>query len=374
MHVDTHVETTRPGTDSSPRALIVTAAMGAGHTQVAQELARRLGARGACPEVVDILSAAGPAGTRLRRTYQFLLRRAPWLYDAAMRFWARVPKPLEALTAAGSHPFERALSAQVDRFAPDVVVSTYDLASQALGRLVGRGELDAPVVTLVVDPGAHPYWVSEAVSRHLVLTGLTGRQLRNFGAEHVHVVRPVLRPEFDDPPDPERARARLGLPADVPVALVTAGSWAAGRIESTVRLLTEIPDLLVVVLCGRDAQLHEQLSGELNVWPVPWTNETAAYLAAADVVIDNAGGLTCWEALACRTPVLLFQSLPGHGRFNAATLDEAGLATWVQHRGDLRPAVEQAMHKTGRLPDPSVAEDTVSAILEAVEPARAAAR
>jgi UDP-N-acetylglucosamine:LPS N-acetylglucosamine transferase len=330
--------------------------MGTGHVQVASELSRRLRARGAATEVLDMISAAGPAGARLQRTYRFLLKRAPWLYDAAMRFWARVPRPLEALTAAGSHRFEDALRDAVTRERPDVIVSTYDLASQALGRMAGRGEIHAPIITLVVDPGAHPYWVSRHVHRHLVLTELTGEQLRAYGAQGVAVVRPVLRPDFDSPPSRDVARARLGLPTDARTALVTAGSWAVGGVESTVRQLAEDRNLLVLALCGRDEQLHARLSGIERVRPIAWTPDAPTYLAAADVVIDNAGGLTCWEALASRTPVLLFRPLAGHGRFNAATLDAAGLARWVQRDDELLPAVAEAARRRGRLPDPNAAD------------------
>jgi UDP-N-acetylglucosamine:LPS N-acetylglucosamine transferase len=367
------VEAGEPAVEEQTRALIVTASMGTGHLQVAAELARRLRVRGAAAEVLDVIDAAGPAGVRLRRTYRFLLERAPWLYDAAMRFWARTPRPLEALTAAGSHPFEQALRAAVERVRPDVIVSTYDLASQALGRLAGRGDVSAPVVTLVVDPGAHPYWVSRHVDRHLVVTELTGRQLRAYGARGVEVVRPVLRPDFDAPPSRERARTRLGLPRDARIALVTAGSWAVGAVESTVRLLAADPDLHVLALCGHDEQLHARLAGTERVHPVAWTPEVPTYLAAADVVVDNAGGLTCWEALASRTPVLLFRPLPGHGRFNAATLAAAGLARWVQRDDELLPAVAEAARRHGRLPDPN-ARDAVDLVLATAPRVNAVAR
>lgn len=346
-----------------PRVLIVTAAMGAGHTQVAAELSRRLQARGARTEVVDLIAAAGPAGARLRRTYRLLLARAPWLYDAAMRFWARMPGPLEALTAAGSHRFERALRDAAGRFRPDVVVSTYDLASQALSRLAGRDELTAPIVTYLCDPGAHPYWIGAHVGTHLVLTEPTARRLRGYGAAGVERVRPVLRPEFDPPPSRAQARRRLQLPSGRRIALVTAGSWAAGGIESTVRLLAESAELVVVVLCGHDDGLRRRLAAEPGVIAVPWTAGTADYLAAADVVIDNAGGLTCWEALACRTPVLLYRPLPGHGRFNVATLVEAGLARHVERADRLHEAVQAAAGTVAHLPEPAAAGDAVERIL-----------
>ena len=321
-----------------PRVLIVTASMGAGHTQVADELARRLRGLGAQTRVVDVLAAAGPAGARLRRTYQLLLARAPWVYDAAMRCWARWPAPLQWLTAAGAGPAEQALHTAVASAEPSVVVATFNLAAQALGRLKARGQLAAPIVTVVIDPGAHPYWVSPDVQLHIAPLVSTARRLTLFGAPRTAVAAPILRPEIFASPASEKARRALRLP-DRRVVLVSAGSWAVGRIRGTITALRALPDVFVVVLCGRDEQLRTALAGLADLRAVGWTSDVATYLAAADVMVDNAGGLTCWEALAIGTPVVLYHPLPGHGRFNAAALADAGLARVATDRESLAEAV-----------------------------------
>ncbi|MGI8680242.1 MAG: MGDG synthase family glycosyltransferase [Jatrophihabitans sp.] len=321
-----------------PRVLIVTAAMGAGHTRVASELARRLDEEGAEAEVVDVLALAGRAGRRLQRAYRLLLSYAPWLYDAAMRYWARYPGPLERLVAGRSGAAERVLRAAVAEHRPDVVVSTYNLAAQALGRLAAHGEVSTPLVTLVTDPGAHPYWVSRSATLHIAALPQTAARLEAFGAMRTAVAPPVLRPQLRTVPTPHAARQLLGLPTGR-IALVTAGSWAAGRVRRTVTALAALPDVFVVVVCGTDARLCATLTGRPGVRAFGWTEQLPAYLAAVDVVVDNAGGLTCWEALACGTPVVLFHPLPGHGRFNAATLAEAGLVRAARTRAELRAAV-----------------------------------
>jgi UDP-N-acetylglucosamine:LPS N-acetylglucosamine transferase len=353
------------------RLLFVTADMGAGHRQVTAELVRRCSAAGASTETLDIVRDAGPAGRRLKRTYQRLLTYAPWLYDAAMRFWARWPKPLEAFTALNARPFERLLAAAVERFEPDLVVSNYNLASQCLGRLLRAGRLRCPVATLVVDPGAHPYWVSADIPTHLVLTRLTGERLSRMGARGVRVVRPVLRPEFAAPPGRSDARTRLELPADRRIVLVTAGSWAVGGLPETLAALRAVPGVVVVVLCGRDDALRRRLTAggqSGDVVPVGWTRDVVDYLAAADVVVDNAGGLTCWEALACRAQVVLFNPLAGHGRVNVATLDELGLATWARDASALRAAVGSDRPPAPPLPEP--AEEADAVLMTLADPGR----
>ncbi len=68
---------------------------------------------------------------------------------------------------------------------------------------------------------------------------------------------------------------------------------------------------------------------------------------AADVLIQNAGGMTVLEAVAAGLPVITYRSIPGHGLTNAAALDEAGVARWVRHQGELAAALEQAVRSAG---------------------------
>jgi UDP-N-acetylglucosamine:LPS N-acetylglucosamine transferase len=341
------------------RILFVTADMGAGHREVTGELVRRCSEQGATCDTVDIVRDGGSSGARLRRTYRRLLDHAPWLYDGAMRAWARWPAPLEAITALNGAVFDRLLRTAADRFEPDLIVSTYNLASQCLGRVTRRGHLTAPVATFVTDAGAHPYWVSRHIAAHFVPTDLTGRRLAQMGASGIRVVEPALRPEFDMPPTRADARARLSLPADQRIILLTAGSWAVGGIADTLALLRGLPDVVTVVLCGRDETLHARLAEAPDVTAVGWTPHMVQYLAAADVVVDNAGGLTCWESLACRTPVVLYRPLVGHGRVNVATLDELGLAKWARSAQDLVDSVAADRLPPGVLPSGARADHLI---------------
>jgi processive 1,2-diacylglycerol beta-glucosyltransferase len=62
-------------------------------------------------------------------------------------------------------------------------------------------------------------------------------------------------------------------------------------------------------------------------------------IRAADVLVENAGGLTALEAMACGLPVLTYRPIPGHGRANAATMAEAGVVSLVRSRDDLGHAL-----------------------------------
>jgi UDP-N-acetylglucosamine:LPS N-acetylglucosamine transferase len=325
------------------RVLVVSASMGAGHHGVADEIVRRLRQRGHHAERIDVLDLGEPGqGDRLRRTYAFLLRRLPWVYDLAMRFWARWPRPLERLTAHGAAAFERGLLGEIERIGPDVVVSVYNLSSQALGRMRSGGLLHTPVVTYVTDPGAHPYWVHPAVDLHLATLPRTAQALEGWGARRAAVVRPLVAEGFaDGVVAREQTRRRLGVPAEGRMVLVSAGSWAVGEVERTVDLLARTGSILPVTLCGRNDALRDRLSRRGIGVPLGWTDDMASLMAAADVFVDNAGGLTCWEALVSGLPVVVFRPLPGHGRFNAEALERAGCTAYARTDGELISLIDQ---------------------------------
>jgi UDP-N-acetylglucosamine:LPS N-acetylglucosamine transferase len=210
--------------------------------------------------------------------------------------------------------------------------------------------------------------VSRPAALHLALTDITADGLRRAGAGRVEVVAPLLRPDAAPVADRNRVRAELGLPPDATrICLVNGGSWAAGRLADTVRLLLRDRDTTPVALCGRDDELARRVRS-LGAVAVPWTTHVSRYLASADVMVDNAGGQTCLEALACGTPVVLFRPIPGHGRLNAQTLAAAGLAAYARTDDQLLAAVRNP--PPGRFP--ASGQDPAEAVLAVLRDNRAA--
>jgi UDP-N-acetylglucosamine:LPS N-acetylglucosamine transferase len=229
---------------------------------------------------------------------------------------------------------------------PVAVLSTYPLASQALGRLRRRGELTAPAITFLTDMSVHPLWVSPHIDLHLALHELAGEQARRLGAGRIAVCRPAVAAAFTEPGDPaQRAqiRARYGLPEDAPVALVVAGSWGVGDVGEAALEIAATGLATPVTLCGHNEDLRRRLTEAGVGVALGWVTEMPALIRAADVVIQNAGGLTSLEAMAAGVPVLSYRCLPGHGMTNADALDRAKLAPWITDPTGLPDALRVAL-------------------------------
>ncbi|MFJ9896307.1 glycosyltransferase [Streptomyces sp. NPDC091280] len=319
------------------RVVIVSASVGAGHDGAAAELERRLVATGFAVDRLDLLDVL-PArlGRLVRDGYHRMLVRTPWLYQ---RIYSSTER------AGGGGPLARALLRSAEtrllRALPadtGAVVSTYPGASRVLGSLRLAGRLTVPVLTYLTDFSVHPLWVADGVDVHLALHDVPAAQARAAGARDVRVCGPVADPRFRpvDASGHAAARARFGLPANAPLALLVAGSWGVGPVRQVARELRDCGAAVPVVVCGRNEALAEQLRADGIEHVHGWVDDMPGLMHAADVLVQNAGGLTSLEAFATGLPVASYGCIPGHGLTNASALDEAGVAAWIREPSQLK--------------------------------------
>ncbi|GAA3512180.1 MGDG synthase family glycosyltransferase [Actinocatenispora rupis] len=338
--------------------VVVSASVGAGHDGAARELVRRLHAHGYDTDTYDFCRLLpARSGDLVRNGYRWQLRRAPrsyqWLIGALEHPW------LSAGTAALTAGADRRLLRTV-RSDTVAVLSTYPLASLALGRLRRRGLLGVPAVTYLTDLSVHPQWVGAGVDAHLALHESTAEAARLLGATGVRVVRPAMDPRFRPATGPDEvaaARRRFGLPAGR-LALVVTGSLGLGEPAGTAADVAATGLATPVVACGRHPALRRRLADRPDVVALDWVDDMPTLLRACDIVIQNAGGLSSLEALATGIPAITYRCIPGHGRANARALDRAGLIPWVTTPDGLAPALAYHLGRRvdrdpfGPAPDP----------------------
>ncbi len=318
-----------------PSVLIISAAMGAGHDGVAYELERRLHSRGAEARVVDYLDLL-PArmGPFYRRVYQGQLKHAPSSYEW---LYGRMDRGVLAPVSAWLGQMGRRRVRRLAR-GHDVVISTYPLGCQATGALRRRGKLDIPAVGFLTDVDVHGLWLHPGIDLNLtVWHGSAVEAIDRVGSPS-RAVGPVLPDHFLEPATPaERTegRALMGLPDDATAVLVVAGSWGVGKVAETARALRAAGVGTPVVLCGRNEDLRAELDAEDGIVALGWTTEVRRLLAASDVLVHNAGGLSCLEGFAVGVPVIGHACLPGHGHRNAEAMRDADVAAYAESVEDL---------------------------------------
>jgi processive 1,2-diacylglycerol beta-glucosyltransferase len=321
--------------------LILSASMGAGHDGAANELRRRLEARGHRAEVRDFLTMAPfDIGGLVRWMYQLQLRFAPWTYELSYKYL--LPALYWPVVLIDSWFTRVRLRRVIEQFDPDVIVCTYGLPALVLGRWRKKGLLRIPVVTFCTDFSVHQMWVHHSVDLHLTVSPRSAELAQRHSDGECRAPGPLVREAFRvDRPDRDEARRWLNLAPTDRTVLVVAGSWGVGEVSDTVKAIAAAGDFHPITVCGRDEELKRDLD-ELGIGTVVgWTDQMPKLMAAADALVENAGGLTCMEAFAFGVPVVTYRPIPGHGRDNAQTMTGAGVNRYVHDDDELATALAE---------------------------------
>jgi processive 1,2-diacylglycerol beta-glucosyltransferase len=333
------------------RVLILTASYGSGHNAAARSLAAAFERAGTAVTVVDhFRELVHPLFDRVSRTlYHGVLRRAPFLWGAAYSLgdWMASDSHLTlGVTRLGT----RRLAALLERLAPDVVVTVHATPAAAMSALAHAGSRVPPHTTVVTDFVAHNQWIASHVDRYCVAAAEVRHEYiaRGIPEERIVVTGVPVRAQFCEATDPAAARTALGLSPEMPVVLAMAGSHGSlGRLHHVARVLRDLRrPLQGLVVAGHDTRLRTALAQLTDGTPIRtlgYVDDIRGLMAAADLLVTKAGGMTLAEAMAAETPLLLYGSLPGQERRNERFAARAGIALVARKRLELKAILDHAL-------------------------------
>jgi processive 1,2-diacylglycerol beta-glucosyltransferase len=326
---------------TKPRVLLLSVSSGAGHLRAAQALEKAFSARGDCVvEHVDAMKYASKLFQSIyHRTYISLANRAPdilgLLYNRTDQPW-NSPRPRLAIDRMNVQPMIRMLQ----RVQPDLCIATHFLPGEILAWLIAKKKLRAHNAIVITDYDVHALWLCRTVDRYYVALAESAEYLAAIGVprEKLCITGIPVDPIFAKPADRNEVRRHLGLDLRHPMVLAAAGGEGVGPVEQLVRGLLDLcRPWQIVAIAGTSEKMRKRLEelslqagslpgGTPRLRPVGFTTEMDQFMAAADLLVGKAGGLTTSEALARALPMVLIDPIPGQEERNADHLLEAGAA------------------------------------------------
>ncbi|MBV9002701.1 MAG: glycosyltransferase [Solirubrobacterales bacterium] len=342
-----------PDAESRPRhVLIISADIGEGHDLPARAVAREF--RDEDPDavvaIVNGLPAMGWFLTKLlRENSEFMFRCVPWLFDLQYRLFMGVRPTrwfsMKMLTLLGHRGLMRLIRAHD----PDVIVSTYPGVTAVLGELRRTGRLRVPCYSSITDLAGMQFWAHPGIDRHFVTHPETVEEVESIaGPGSVRWAKPPTSPAFLATRSRSDARRALGLPGDsTKVIAVSGGGWGVGDLLGATRAALQVPDALVLCLCGRNDKLRSRVTRELGSEPrlrvMGFTDRMGDVLAASDALVHSSAGLTVLEAIIRGCPVISYGFGYGHVRVSNQALVRFGLAQVARNVSDIGPALDRAL-------------------------------
>ena len=205
-----------------------------------------------------------------------------------------------------------------EKWCPHIVVSVHPLTQHIFARILKELNLadQVPLVTVVTDPcyGFWKGWACDDVSLYLVANDDARDQLIDYGIvpEKIKVSGMPVNPKFHEinEIDAQNARRVYGLDPEKFTIFLNAGWIGGGNIPQIFRELVRGElDVQAIFLAGKNEELRleaEQIARQANfpVKVIGYSNEIEKLMQSANVMISKLGGLTTFEALACRLPII----------------------------------------------------------------------
>jgi len=227
-----------------------------------------------------------------------------------------------------------------ERWCPHVVVSVHPLTQHIFAQVLKELNLAdrIPLISVVTDPcyGFWKGWACDDVRLYLVASEDARRQLVDYGVapERIKISGLPVHPKFAYPGEEaaQAARRALGLDPEKFTVFVNAGWIGGGNIPQIFRELVRGElDVQAIFLAGKNEDLRVAAESIALEAPFPikvigYSDEIEKLMSAANVMISKLGGLTTFEALACRLPIIadvITEPMP----------QEAGTADMIAQRG-----------------------------------------
>lgn len=334
--------------------LILTGKFGMGHLSAANALREQLAQDGHRADVVDLFEYAQPKlAPAMYWWFNVLVTRGGVFYNLYHDLTANDPGE-----GRGDVLLE-GLDALLDEYAPDVVVSTHPVCSAAVARYKEEGPSELPLVTCVTDVTCHSEWLHPGTNCYLVADEAVRAGFIAKGASPDSIVVsgiPVsgrFRPGHRD-----RSRRRELL-------IMGGGLGLMPRRDSFYQALDALEGVHTTILTGRNEKLFQRLDGKYrNIEAVPFTTEVDKYMARASLMLSKPGGITCFEAIAARLPILAWQPFLKQEQENANFLVGRGMARIAaKEEGACLDAIRDTIYDDGALASMEQAMDEAAAAL-----------
>lgn len=326
---------------NAPKILIISSDTGGGHRSAAQALAdgvqRFWKGESAVVRIMKAVEDSHHITDKLVNAYNWLLRNKQhwmkYMYWAVNRFR---PETREF--------FHRRcmgyIKVQFEKWCPHIVVSVHPLTQHIFGRILKELHLEKqiPLVTVVTDPcyGFWKGWACDDVSLYLVANDDARRQLVDYGIseEKIKISGLPVHHKFHevDENDARNARQAYGLDPEKFTVFVNAGWIGGGNIPQIFReLVNGELDVQAIFLAGKNEALFKEAqeiakTAKFPVKVIGYSDEIEKLMQSANVMVSKLGGLTTFEALACRLPIIADITTPPMPQ-------EAGTVKLLANRG-----------------------------------------
>lgn len=321
------------------KILILTGKFGMGHYSAAKAIEKKLqkNCRLAQIQVVDIFEHTYKELCQLLyKSYHLILNKGAALYNVAYKKATKNSTENQTIAIIYKHLYQK-ISMLLLKEVPDVVISTYSVSSMLVSEFKQKTQDKLQLLTVITDINPHDTWVNPKTDAYLVADQRSKNRLYQMGVRStpIAIAGMPLGEEFErilteKEQFPNVAMNGTSLSEQAGIAPSRDNSHDKNTIRQTKeskRLLimggglglipkelsfyeriNRIEGLETVVITGRNEALYKKLAHRFDrIEVLGYCNTICEQMRKADLLLTKSGGISTFEAICTKTPMLIFK-------------------------------------------------------------------
>lgn len=339
----------------TPKVLILTAHYGNGHVQVAKTLEQTFRQRGIKNVIVcDLFNESHPVITDITK---YLYLKSYTIGKELYRlFYYGVEKIYDKKIAMWYANFGRKrLKAILQMEQPDIIINTFPII--AVPELKKQTGFSIPVYNVLTDFCLHKIWIHRQVDQYFVATDYVKEMMQKAGVmgNRITVTGIPIRTNFEMPVSLDSLYKKYGISPSKKTLLIVAGAHGVLKnVKDLCELFMTVPQLQVVVVCGKNKLLQGELEELCKQQPdvlkvFGYVEKIDELFRITSCMITKPGGITLSEAAALQVPVILYKPVPGQENENAIYFERKGAAVVVREEEDIFLKTKEVLENDKKL-------------------------
>ena len=197
-----------------------------------------------------------------------------------------------------------------------------------------KNKINIPLICVMTDYSSHNAWIRDNVNEYIVSNDDMMKEMIKVGVdkEKIHSFGIPIDEDFYDEGKKSFYMNDVNSNHHKKVILMMAGSFGVKNILAIYEDIIDINyDFKLIIITGKNKKLYEKFKEKValsnrDIELIYFTDEIVKYMKCADMIITKPGGLTVTEALACNTPLVIFDAIPGQEEENADFLVKNNMA------------------------------------------------
>ena len=241
------------------------------------------------------------------------------------------------------------LNKLIQKFSPDLIISTHPFSSQMCAILKKKGKLNCLLATVMTDYVEHNQWfiLHEFVDYYFVAHDEMKKSLAQKGVDNnkIYATGIPFSSRFLENYNRDEILSTYELRGDKRIALFFAGGAFGFGEKQVCKMLKSIihhfPDLQVIAISGKNPKIKKSFDSIVKetktddyVKILSFTDKVPELMYISDFVITKPGGLTTTESLVSGLPMIIINPIPGQEEENAnfVVQNDAGI---LMRKGEL---------------------------------------